>query len=166
MRGWQIIAAVAAVLTALGVCVIFHGCANMKDPTCSLIEQGIAAIDKELEKGDSGDDDVAEAYRQSVDPVIRAKGLDSVIGMAQEYWDSLSTEQKLQAGRAVLVFLDGQYCDGAWGCSGTPSKDKIEATIAGIIRAYAGPVLPGQRRPYEAGKWDRNGSGRRGRVER
>lgn len=152
MKGWQIMVAGAAILAAFGACVVFHGCANTKEQTCSLITQGIAAIDKELEKGDASEGDVLAIYQQDIDPVMHAKGLDSVLETAKDYWSSLSTEDKLKMGRSILVFMQQQYCEGTGGCIGTPSQDKVKATIAGIVRAYAGPVLPGQRRPYEVGK--------------
>lgn len=126
------------------------GCSNMKDPTCKAIEQGIAAIDAQLEKGADGAS-VLAIYQQDIKPIIHAKGLDDVLGMAKEYWDSMSTEEKLKAGRAILVFMQEQYCTGTGGCGGTPSKDAVMGTIVGIVRVYAGSTAPGQAMPYEGG---------------
>ena len=145
MRAFVMVAALVAVIL-LALFVIFHdtGCASMKDPVCSAIAKGIARIDEEL-AGDATDDDAFVIYKKEIVPVLRMKGIEDVAGEVKEYWDGMSTEDKLKAARAVLVFMQGQYCEGSGGCSKSPSEEKMKSAILGIVRVYAGPALPGKR---------------------
>ncbi len=105
MRRWTVL---LVMLFAAGCASLkMPGCSTLKPQVCALIEKGIAAIDAKLNPDDVMSGEIA--------PILKAKGLSDIMDQVKEYWDNMSTEDKLAAGRSILIWLRDNWCGGPAG---------------------------------------------------
>ena len=127
MRNVQVTIITLVLLVAFA---LFTGCAKVKPPVCSAIDAGIAYIDSQLAQSDAPA--IEAIFASQIAPVLRAKGMSDIIDKAKEYWDSIPTETKLKAGRSVLVYLKGKWCEGAT----VGSAEDVKGAVLNILRTY------------------------------
>ena len=107
MKQWWMVP-VAILFVAGCASMQVPGCSSMKPQVCSLIEKGIAAIDSRL----GNPDDVLNG---EIKGAFRTKSISDLFGQVQDYWNSLSTDEKLALGKDLLTWLDVNWCGAASG---------------------------------------------------
>lgn len=86
---------------------------NVKPQVCAAIDKGIVEIDSRLDKTfHFGKDRIIFGLRCDSTIKIRSRSLkgNAIFYALNEWWDSLSEEQKLAAVRELLMFIQDNWC--------------------------------------------------------
>ena len=86
-RGFYVILLSAlAGLAVIGAMLVICGCAKAQPGFCVMVRAGLAYVDAQLEGGGGPD---ADEFRDRIAPVLAAKGMEGILGQAQDIWDRI-----------------------------------------------------------------------------